>query len=176
MRPIVAEQTGVGRHWRRLSGAMLCCLAAATSPVWAQSVPPSHDWPTIGADGGSSKYSPLEQINRENVHELKVAWQWTSIDERIQRENPDNRFIARATYFQCTPLMIGGVLFGSTCLGQAMAVDAVSGDTLWSYDSESYKAGRPPQSGLHQSRRRSPSGRYGGPNLYCNEQFVARLS
>jgi quinoprotein glucose dehydrogenase len=111
----------------------------------AQSAP--GEWRAIGGDGGSAKYSPLDQINAGNVKHLKVAWEWVSVDERIQRENEDNPRIAGANYFQCTPLMIDGVLYGSTCLGQAMAIDAKTGDTLWSYSSEAYKAGRPPNLG-----------------------------
>ena len=126
---------------------LLCTWLLLASSAWAQSGATDGQWPTISAGGGASKYSSLDQIDRHNVHELKIAWQWTSIDEHIQRANPDNRFIRRATYFQCTAIMIDGVLYGSTCLGQAMAIDAASGETVWGYNSESYKAGRPPNLG-----------------------------
>jgi hypothetical protein len=44
-------------------------------------------------------------------------------------------------------LLVDGVLYGSTSLGQAMAIDAGTGETLWSYSSEAYRTGRPPNLG-----------------------------
>ena len=34
------------------------------------------EWRFYGADGGSTKYSALDQINRDNVKDLKIAWRW----------------------------------------------------------------------------------------------------
>ena len=32
------------------------------------------DWPNYGNDPGGTRYSPLSQINRDNVSQLKIAW------------------------------------------------------------------------------------------------------
>ncbi|PCJ62440.1 MAG: pyrroloquinoline quinone-dependent dehydrogenase, partial [Candidatus Hydrogenedentota bacterium] len=96
---------------------------------------------------GSSKYSSLDLIDGGNVGGLGIAWEWVSIDERIQREHDDNPSIVNANYFQCTPILADGVLYGTTNLGQAMAIDPGTGETLWGYSSEAYKAGRPPNLG-----------------------------
>lgn len=122
------------------------CLALAQS-TFAQHGTPGDAWLSYGGDLGSTKYAPLDQINRENVGEVSIAWTWESIDARIQKENSDNPQLANATYFECTPLLVDGVLYGSTSLGQAMAIDAGTGETLWSYSSEAYKSGRPPNLG-----------------------------
>ena len=41
------------------------------------------DWPSYGADNGSSKYAPLSQINAENVSRLVTAWEWESPDNAL---------------------------------------------------------------------------------------------
>ncbi len=113
----------------------------------AQQGAPNGEWPFIGGDAGHSKYSPLNQINRENADDLAIAWTWTSVDETIQKANPDSSQIRNANYFELTPIMVGGVLYGSTCLGQAFALDAGTGQMIWSFSSEAYKNGRPPNLG-----------------------------
>ncbi len=123
-------------------------IANASLAAFAQSGSGGDEWRYIGGDMGHSKYSPLDQITKENVSRLEVAWTWESVDGAIQAAHPDDRAISTANYFQCTPLMVGGVLYGSTSLGQAFALDAVSGETLWDYNPESYKAGRPPNLGF----------------------------
>ena len=35
---------------------------------------PSRDWPVTGGDPGNTRYSPLDQINRDNVAQLRPAW------------------------------------------------------------------------------------------------------
>ena len=155
-------------------------------PTSAQLGAVGGEWRAYGGDNGGTKYSPLDQINKENVKDLEFAWNWSTVDVNIHEANPDLRRLAAATYFECTPLMIGNVLYGTTSLGQAMAIDAFTGETIWAFDSESYKDGRPPNLGWislvngpqaflelaqlpeptracrTQVRRARQSGRYGG--------------
>ena len=55
---------------------------------------------------------------------------------------------------KATPLMVGGILYLSTPLGQAVAIDAGTGETLWVYDSESYKGSPSPHAPLLVSHSR----------------------
>ena len=60
-------------------GAALCVvppLAGQVRPGAAASVQPLGDWRYYGGDAGSQKYSPLDQINRDNVKNLRIAWRW----------------------------------------------------------------------------------------------------
>ncbi|MCH7858011.1 MAG: hypothetical protein IIB37_14770, partial [Gemmatimonadetes bacterium] len=41
------------------------------------------EWRSYGGDAGSTKYSPLDQINRDNLADLRVVWQWESVDGRF---------------------------------------------------------------------------------------------
>jgi quinoprotein glucose dehydrogenase len=66
----------------------------------------------------------------------------------IRLENPRTRVYGH----EGTPLMIGGALYISTSLGHVAALDAQTGQTIWSYDTGSFKAGRPTNNGfLHRS-------------------------
>ena len=96
-----------------------------------------------GGDAASTKYSPLDQIDRSNVARLELAWRWRSPDNDV----PAIRNVA----FEATPLMIDGVLYTSTSGSQAAAIDAETGETLWIYDPRSWASGRPPNNGfLHR--------------------------
>ena len=44
------------------------------------------EWRSYGADYASTKFAPLDQINRNNVHTLSIAWRWASIDNPILSE------------------------------------------------------------------------------------------
>ena len=46
----------------------------ATAPILAQSGAKDGEWRHWGADGGTTHYSPLDQINRDNVTDLQIAW------------------------------------------------------------------------------------------------------
>ena len=109
----------------------LCNLFSARTAT-----PQGAEWPSYGATAANLKYSVLDQINKSNLKQLKIAWRWTSIDETTKREAK-----LRPWLFEVTPLMIGGTLYVSTGLGQIAAIDAASGKTLWTHDPKSYAAG-----------------------------------
>jgi quinoprotein glucose dehydrogenase len=111
-----------------------------------QSETPSGEWRYYGGDPGSTKYSPLDQINRANVGELKIAWSWDSPDLPIQK---GNRMLSSFAY-ENTPLMVGGTLYASTSLCQIAAINAQTGKTVWVFDPQSYKVGRPTNLGFVQ--------------------------
>lgn len=113
----------------------LTCWARAETPPCAR-----FDWCAYGGDYSNKKYSPLDQIHAGNVTTLRVAWQWRSIDEAIQKQNPG----LRPWLFEVTPLMVRGKLYLSTSFGQVAAVDPETGNTIWSYDPKSYGNGYPP--------------------------------
>ena len=100
---------------------LLLALAGGAS---AQQGAKNGEWHFYGGDAGSTKYSPLDQINAANVKELAIAWRWKA-------EN----FGPRPDYnWEVTPLMIEGVLyFTAGSRRDVIAVDAASGETLWMY-------------------------------------------
>ena len=113
--------------------------------VRAQTGSRPDEWRSYGGDPGHTKYSPLDQITRDNVSELRVAWTWTSVDEMLRAKNPiirDGRMF-RTYAHEVTPLVVDGVLYTTTNLGQIAAIEPTTGKTLWSYDPGLYLEGRP---------------------------------
>jgi quinoprotein glucose dehydrogenase len=101
-------------------------------------------WPSYAADSGSTKYTSLSQINGENFTDLEVAWRWLSIDgdldfDALLGRDADVGF----NRLQGTPLMVDGVLYMFTALNLVAALDASSGEMLWSHDPEVYMSGPP---------------------------------
>jgi len=83
---------------------------------------PPGEWRAYGADKASTKYLPLEQITPQNVHQLRLAWRWRSADQEILAANPG----LWTMLYEATPLMVNGVLYTSTSLSQAVAIDALT--------------------------------------------------
>src|SRR5690349_7593762 len=115
---------------------LILCLLASSAPA-QQGTTKKGEWKYYGGDSGSTKYSPLDQINKQNAGNLKVAWTWDSPDLPLQKEN---RMLTSFAH-EATPLMVGGVLYTSTSLSQVAAINAETGKTIWTYDPVSYKAG-----------------------------------
>src|SRR5580765_6020224 len=99
-------------------------MVMAAPPAGAQQGAKNGEWRFYGGDSGTTKYSPLDQINASNVKDLKIVWQWKS--QNFGRRPDFN--------WEVTPLMAGGVLyFTAGTRRDAIAVDAATGETLWMY-------------------------------------------
>ncbi len=106
-------------------------VASCAAPASIQPASAEGEWLHHGGDPGSRKYSSLDQINRNNVNDLRIAWRWESPDTAIRAANPALRppFLHEAT-----PIMTDGVLYTSTSYHLVAAIDAATGQTLWTYD------------------------------------------
>ncbi|WP_432347229.1 glucose/quinate/shikimate family membrane-bound PQQ-dependent dehydrogenase [Shinella yambaruensis] len=91
---------------------------------------PAGEWHQYGRTPYGQRYSPLDQINTDNVGTLKVAWQYQTGDVKL----PDD--VGETTY-QVTPLKIGDTLYMCTPHNWAIALDAATGKEKWKYDSNS---------------------------------------
>ncbi|MVM29194.1 PQQ-binding-like beta-propeller repeat protein [Spirosoma sp. HMF4905] len=83
---------------------------------------PDTNWTEYNGDGARSHYSPLAQINPENVQQLKVAWTYGSGGA----DTTGNR-----TQIQCNPIVVDGVLYGVSANTQAFALNAATGQEIW---------------------------------------------
>jgi len=88
------------------------------------------EWPAYASDKASSKYSPLDQINKENVARLQIAWRQSTIPDEARHGST----IPAPARSQNTPLMVDGLLYISTGLGSISALDATTGAVVWSAD------------------------------------------
>ena len=105
----------------------------------------ASDWTMYGKDPGSSKYSPLDQIDASNVDELTVAWVWDSPDNALVRADRKRTPIG----YKATPIMVDGTLYVSTSLGQVVALDPRTGAQKWAFDTASWQGGRPTNLGFN---------------------------
>ena len=76
------------------------------------------NWLMYGRDYGNQRYSPLTQINRDNVSNLVPVWSFQT---------------GVADGLHATPLVIDGVIYLSTAWNHLFAIDARSGAELWRY-------------------------------------------
>ena len=134
----------------REAGSIVITLALLATPIAAraQAIPGAlpesiaslsrGEWPAYAGSYASARYSPLMQIDRGNAKDLHVAWRWKSPDQAVRDANA---LIAPSYANESTPLMVGGTLYTSTSLSQVAAIDAVTGETKWTFDPQVYKNG-----------------------------------
>ncbi len=144
--------------------AALLTLGARTVPA-QQGASADGEWRTFGGDLGSTKYSPLDQITRDNFEQLELQWRWRTPDallskttpgagewlapigeivDALEADDPDRwRDRNRPHYrnFKPTPIMADGMLFVNTPLSIGAGIDARSGETRWIYNPKSYEEG-----------------------------------
>ena len=103
---------------------LVIVLVWTTTLVSGQDGTKNGEWRHWGGDIGNTKYSPIDQINRDNVNDLEIAWRWKTYNFG---PFPDYNY-------EATPIMAGNVLY--TTAGRrrvVVAIDGVTGETLWMY-------------------------------------------
>jgi quinoprotein glucose dehydrogenase len=103
------------------------CLMSAISRV-AAADPLEGNWAFYGGDAGGSRYSPLDQINKSNVTELKPAWEIHTGDVS---DGSDGR---PRSEFEGTTIIVGGTMYLSTPFDRVLAVDPETGTEKWNFD------------------------------------------
>lgn len=78
------------------------------------------DWSVYLGDNGRSHFSPLTQINRDNVGKLTLAWSYDSGE--------------KSGTMYTSPVVRSGVLYGLSPTLHAFALNAATGEMLWRYD------------------------------------------
>lgn len=91
---------------------------------------PVADWPEYGGTKGGLKYSPLTQIDRDDVAQLEVAWTYRHGDYS------DGTGEFARTSFQATPIVAGGRMYFCTGFARVIALDPETGRELWTFDPE----------------------------------------
>ncbi len=102
-------------------------LAGGGLAFWLAVSPRAQDaseWRVVGGDAASSQYSTLSQIHTGNVAGLRVAWRYRTGDARA-----DGR-----SQIQCSPIIVGRVLYGTSPQLKLFALDAATGEERWVFD------------------------------------------
>src|SRR5262245_14134827 len=110
----------------------VCAVAGATGHLRAQTKAKTGEWTTYGADLASTRYSPLDQITKDNFNKLEVAWRF-----KTDFLGPRREF-----NFQSTPLMVdGGVDSTAGTRRAVVALDAGTGEMRWMHSEHEGKRG-----------------------------------
>ena len=103
-----------------------CCLAQTDF----------RGWQAVGGNKDDIHYSSLAQIDKDNVSSLKVAWTFESGDSYPGSD------------IQCNPIVVGGVMFVTTPQSRVVALNAATGQQLWSFVGQYSKRAPHPNRGL----------------------------
>jgi alcohol dehydrogenase (cytochrome c) len=97
----------------------LALFAGMTVGAFAQGGDDPNNWSWYHGNSDATRYSPLGQINRDNVADLKVAWihQPGAIEQGLE----------------ATPLAIDGVIYYTGSYNRVFALDGATGKELWHY-------------------------------------------
>ncbi len=92
------------------------CHSGADHPSYG-----SNEWREYLGGPERNHYSPLIQINAGNVNQLKIAWEYHTLD---------------SGQIQCNPIIVDGILYGMTATTRPFAIDAATGKEVWKGKSE----------------------------------------
>ena len=90
----------------------------------AATIPDDQDWPVYGGNQGHQHYSALAEIDTTNVQFLQPAWLYVSGDADT----------VNFSQIQCNPLIIDGVLYGTSPQMKLFALDAATGTLHWTFN------------------------------------------
>jgi alcohol dehydrogenase (cytochrome c) len=127
-------QTGGGGHGRArralvarvaLGIAAGVLAACGRAPDLSLVAAPTVGWPTNGGNWYNQRHSPLTQIDRNNVANLKGVW----------RARLDGSGVGAQYSGEAQPLFVDGVIYVPTGASDLFALDVATGEILWSYRS-----------------------------------------
>jgi quinoprotein glucose dehydrogenase len=131
-----------------LAAVCLGVALGACEPPLADStdwVPSERDWPTYGGPSDGTRFSRLTSIDRTNVGGLEVAWTWETGEKPITGpKRPVRGQDVRPGNFEATPIVIGDTMVLSTPYNRVVALDAGTGQEIWTYDPRTVEWGQPP--------------------------------
>jgi quinoprotein glucose dehydrogenase len=104
-------------------------LVAAISATAADRLP-DQAWPSYAGAPGGGQYSPLAQIDRNNVGRLHVAWSFRT------GEDGAGMYRRGSLTFEANPLMVDGRLYIPTATGKLFALDPATGKPVWTFDAK----------------------------------------
>lgn len=88
-------------------------------------------WHYFGGDNKFNRYSPLDQINANNVDQLRIVWRKDATAAWLQ---DDYDGLGPTKNLRSTPLLIDGVLYAQNIFGLVEAFDPATGETIWTQE------------------------------------------
>src|SRR5689334_10404405 len=109
-------------------------IFAATILAGCSTSPEYRTWMVTGGSKENIRYSTLDQIDTTNVGDLRIAWTYHTKDADS----------ANHSQIQCNPIVVDGIIYGTTPKLKLFAIDAATGAEKWVFD---------PQQGENQNQR-----------------------
>lgn len=120
-----------------VAAALVCAGATAVVHVQSETAapafsrtelvpPPTAGWPTNGGNLSNQRYSPLTEINRDNVARLKGVWR-----TRLRGSGIGPQYSGEAQ-----PIVYDGVIYVATGADDVFAVSVETGRILWEYEAK----------------------------------------
>ena len=106
-------------------------LTALLALLPAAALAQQGEWTTFNGDLAARKWSPAQQITRENVGGLELAWSYETGDVS------DGSGDLPATVWSATPIYANDTLYLGTPFYRIVALDPATGEERWTYDSQS---------------------------------------
>jgi quinoprotein glucose dehydrogenase len=108
-----------------LAGALVLLCLALTWPLRHMTLAVADvDWRAHGGNAAHTQYSPLDQVTKDNVASLRVAWTFRTGDA-----DGDGR-----SQIQCSPIVVRGMLYATSPKLKVFALDAATGQQRWIFD------------------------------------------
>src|SRR3989441_4014471 len=115
----------------------LCAACAVFDSMVCSAQSLTDEWQFYGGDQAATRYSPLKQINRSNVAQLRRAWVYHTGELDLGLQTAPFQ-----ASFSCTPLVVNGVMYLSTPSSRVIALEAETGKEIWKFDPQAGKKER----------------------------------
>src|SRR3954471_20593494 len=96
-------------------------------PAACRSTTQNDDWPAY-ANGGGTRYSSLDDIDRANVGRLAIAWTYHTGETTFAKDSEQK------STFEVTPIVVDGTMYLSTGFNKVIALDAATGREKWIFE------------------------------------------
>ena len=143
--PNAPRAGGAAPCWRRAPRSSSARRSRAGGAQARRRPGPSTGWPTYGGNLASHRYSPADQITKDNFNRLEIAWR---LKTDFLGPRPD-------TLYSATPLVVDRVLYTTAGMRRAaIALNAATGEMLWMHCGGRRRARAERAAQRRRSRRR----------------------
>lgn len=101
--------------------ALLTLIFFATCKNDTDRLASYSNWEVFNGNYTANKYSSIDQIDTTNVHQLQLAWEYHTGDVDT----------AAKSQIQCSPIVVNGILYGTSPQLKLIALDAATGKQKW---------------------------------------------
>jgi quinoprotein glucose dehydrogenase len=115
-------------RWSVILLATVSITACGSTPAVDYSGP-TATWTQVGSDAGGARFSPLTQVNRNNVEALEIAWEYHTGDVSDGKGD-----IPSTSAFEATPIVVEDTMYLCSPFNRVIALDPETGTEKWTHD------------------------------------------